>query len=126
MSETIARARGSRADRQTRVSRAADLGQWVFHLVRSEHRLALCLPRKSENGQGAKRCRGQLRGFLAHGVPVFTSGIRCRPRALERCEGLAIGARAFGLERVAVYAAILAYLGLTWHRLGYSIGPVRG
>ena len=64
--ETLARARAL-AEQLDRPEYLVPLivGQWAFHLVRAEHRLALPLGRAARtNRRGAERCRGAIAGSL--------------------------------------------------------------
>ena len=122
--ETLARARAL-AEQIDRPEYLVPLifGQWVFHLVRSEHRLALPLAEQLEKiGEARNDVAAQLLGRRAHGLTRCFLGEFVAARALlERCHGLsdpahrAIGA---GLSDDP-YAVMLAYLAVTLAYLGY-------
>ena len=81
--ETLARARAL-AEQLDRPEYLVPLivGQWAFHFVRAEHRLALALGEQLEQiGEDAERCRGAIAGSLrARAYPLLSRGVRCRPR----------------------------------------------
>jgi class 3 adenylate cyclase/tetratricopeptide (TPR) repeat protein len=98
------------------------MGQWGFHLMRAEHRLALRLAEQLGNMTKTRNdAATQLSVSYAHGVTHFYLGELVAARvALERWKDLGdLGTRTIGLECVAVYAAMLAYLALTLAPLGY-------
>jgi tetratricopeptide (TPR) repeat protein len=95
-------------------------GRWAFHLVRSEHTLALALVEEIEqvsDGAGS----AQLRGRSLQGITRFFLGQFLATRdLLDRCHGLADPAHRVpsGLSDDA-YAVMLAYLALALTCLGY-------
>ena len=103
-------------------------GQWGFHLVRSEHRLALSVARHIEEiGEHRNDVAVQLVGRFAHGATLFFLGEFVTARALlEGCLGFSDPAhRTIGAElSMDPYAMALAYLGLILTHLGY-IGQAR-
>jgi predicted ATPase len=66
-------------------------GQWAFHLVRSEHKLALSLATQLKKiGEAGNDIRAQLLGCRADGETRFYLGEFVAARALlEQCHGLA-------------------------------------
>ena len=122
--ETLARARAL-AEQIDRPEYLVPLiyGQWAFHLVRSEHKLALSLAEQIEKiGEARNDVAAQLLGRRAHGLTRCYLGEFVAARALlERCHGLsdpahrAIGA---GLSDDP-YAVMLAHLAVTLAYLGY-------
>ena len=122
--ETLARARAlaEQIDRPDYLVRLIQ-GQWVFHAVRSEHKLALSLAEQIEKiGEARNDVAAQLEGGRAHGVTRCLLGEFVAARALlERCLGLAdpehrtIGA---GLSDDP-YAVTLSQLAVTLAYLGY-------
>ena len=81
--ETLARARAL-AEQLDRPEYLVPLivGQWAFHLVRAEHRLALALGEQLEQiGEARNDAAAQLLGrYAAGGCPLLSRGVRCRPR----------------------------------------------
>ena len=81
--ETLARARAL-AEQLDRPEYLVPLivGQWAFHLVRAEHRLALALGEQLEQiGEARNDAAAQLLGrFVARDYPLLSRGVRCRPR----------------------------------------------
>ena len=98
------------------------VGQWTFHFVRAEHRLALALGEQLEQiGEARNDAAAQLLGRFMHGATRFLLGEFVAARAvLERCLGLADPAHRTvrGLS-FDPYAPMLAYLALTLACLGY-------
>ena len=90
--ETLARARAL-AEQLDRPEYLVPLivGQWAFHFVRAEHRLALALGEQLEQiGEARNDAAAQLLGRYMHGVTRFYLGEFVAARAvLERCMGLA-------------------------------------
>ena len=90
--ETLARARAL-AEQLDRPEHLVPLmvGQWGFHLVRAEHRLALSLGEQLEKiGQARNDVAVQLLGRRTQGATRFLLGEFVVARALlERCMGLA-------------------------------------
>ena len=89
--ETLARARAL-AEQIDRPEYLVPLifGQWAFHFVRSEHRLALSLAEQLEKiGEARNDVAAQLLGRRVHGLTRFFLGEFVAARALlERCHGL--------------------------------------
>jgi class 3 adenylate cyclase/predicted ATPase len=122
--ETIARARAlaEQADRSEYVVSLL-YGQWAFHLIRSEHKLALLVAEQLEKvGEARNDVAAQLQGRVANAVTRLLLGEFVAARALlEQCQGLrdpahrAVGA---GLS-LDPYAAMLQYLAVTLAYLGY-------
>jgi predicted ATPase len=116
--ETIARARAlaEQIDRPEYLVPSI-LGQWAFHLGRSEHKLALSLAEQIEKiGEARNDVRAKLRGRCANGLTRCYLGEFVAARAvLEQCHGLgdpahlAIG----GGRSIDPYATMLAYLAVT-------------
>ena len=121
--ETLARARAL-AEQLDRPEYLVPLivGQWAFHFVRAEHRLALALGEQLEKiGEARNDAAAQLLGRLMHGATRFFLGEFVAARAvLERCMGLADPAHRT-IEGLSFdpYAVMLAYLALTLAYLGY-------
>ena len=98
------------------------IGQWVFHLTRSEHRLALPLAEQIEKiGEARNDVAAQLQGRRAQGLTRCYLGEFVAARALlERCHGLSDPAhravRGAGSEDP--YALMLAHLAVTLAYLG--------
>jgi class 3 adenylate cyclase/tetratricopeptide (TPR) repeat protein len=123
VSETFARARAlaeeiNRPDYLVRLL----AGQYTFHFVRAEYRLALPLAEQLEKiGQARNDAAAELLGRSACGMCHFIFGqfVVARPE-LERCLALADPARRT-LEGLAFdpYAVTLTWLGLTLAYLGY-------
>ena len=91
--ETIARARAL-AEQLDRPDYLLPLifGQWTFHLVRAEHKLALSLAEQMEKfGKARNDVSGAIAGSLRkRAQSLLSRGVHCRPRASERCLGLLI------------------------------------
>jgi tetratricopeptide (TPR) repeat protein len=99
------------------------LGQWVFHLMRSEHRLALRLAEQIEKlGETQNDVAVQLQGRRVNGLTRFYLGeFAAACAVLERCHGLsdpAYRAAGAGLSEDP-YTVMLADLGATLAYLGY-------
>jgi class 3 adenylate cyclase/tetratricopeptide (TPR) repeat protein len=113
--ETFARARAlsEQTDRPEYLWRLL-LGQWVFHSVRGEHKLALSLAEQVEKiGEAQNDVKAQWRGHRANGRTRLYLGDFVAARALlERCHGLADPAH-------RIYALVLADLAWTLAFLGY-------
>jgi predicted ATPase len=122
--ETLARARAL-AEQLERPEYLVplSLGQWAFHFMRSEHRLALSLAEQIEKiGEGRDDAGSQLLGRRAHGLTRCYLGDFVASRALlERCFGFSDPAhRAVrGALSEDPYAAMLSYLAVTLAYLGY-------
>ena len=122
--ETIARARAL-AEELNRPEYLVPLinGQWVFHLIRGEHKLALSLAEQIEKiGEARNDVAVQLQGRRANGRTRLSLGEFVGARALlERCHGLADPAhRAIrGGMSEDPYALMLVYLAVTLAHLGY-------
>jgi predicted ATPase len=124
--ETYARARAL-AEQAEQISRPEYLwggfyGQWVFHRVRGEHRLALTLAQQMEKiGEARNDIAAQLMGRRTNGTTRLFLGDFAAARALlERCHGLADPAhRGGGVPSADPYALMLAYLAWTLAVLGY-------
>ncbi len=98
------------------------MGQWAFHLVRAEHRLALGLGEQLEAiGEGRNDAAAQLTGRYMRGQTCFFRGELIAARAaLERSEGLADPAyRQTSIQSVDSYVVLLVYLAATLACLGY-------
>jgi tetratricopeptide (TPR) repeat protein len=122
--ETIARARtlAEQIDRPEYLLRLT-LGQWAFHLHRSEHKLALSLAEQIEKiGVARNDVTAQLRGRRASGLSRCFLGEFVAARALlEQCHRLgdpAHRAQSTGLSDDP-HATMLAYLAVTLTYLGY-------
>jgi predicted ATPase len=122
--ETIARARAlaEQIDRPEYLVRLL-YGQWVFHLIRAEHKLALSLAERIEKiGEARNDVATQLRGRRAHGVTCCFLGEFVVARALlEQCHSLGDPAHrsvSAGLSEDP-YAVMLANLAATLAYLGY-------
>jgi class 3 adenylate cyclase len=99
-------------------------GQWVFHLVRSELRLALSLAERIEQiGERQDDVVIPWLGHLAHGLTRFHLGELVAARALlERCHGLDGPARRAFYPAVTApdpYAMMSSWLAETLTYLGY-------
>jgi class 3 adenylate cyclase/tetratricopeptide (TPR) repeat protein len=124
--ETYARARAL-AEQAEQINRPEYLwgvfyGQWVFHRVRGEHRLALALAEQMEKiGEARNDVAAQLMGRRSNGTTRLFLGDFVAARALlERCHGLADPAhRGGGVPSADLYATMLAYLAWTLAVLGY-------
>ncbi len=98
------------------------MGQYWFHLVRAEHRLALPLSEQLEKiGELRNDAATQLLGRFLQGVTRFFLGEFVAARAtLERSMGLADPVhRAVGGLSVDPYATMLGYVAMTLAYLGY-------
>ena len=122
--EIIARAR-TLAKRTSRAEYLLPLtvGQWQFHLIRSEHRQALSLAEQIEQiGEARNDMAAQLQGRHTHGWTRCLLGEFVAARALqERCLGLSDPAhRAVrgGLSEDP-YASMLAHLAVTLAYMGH-------
>jgi tetratricopeptide (TPR) repeat protein len=122
--ETIGRARVL-AEQLNRTKYLAPLlyGHWQFHLVRSEHKLALSIAEHMERAGEQRNDEAlQLLGRRANGLTCWYLGNFVTARALqERCHGLddpANRAVVSGLTEDP-YAAMLATLAATLALLGY-------
>ena len=97
--------------------------QWAFHLIRSEHRLALSLAEQLEKiGEARNDVAAQLRGRSAHGWTRCHLGEFVAARALlEDCHGLSDPAHRSvgGGLSYDPYAVMLADLAVTLAYLGY-------
>lgn len=113
--ETFARARvlADQIDRPEYIWRLL-LGQWVFHSVRGEHKLALSLAEQVEKiGEARNDVKAQWRGHRANGRTRLYLGDFVAARALlEQCRGIADPAH-------RLYALVLADLSWTLAFLGY-------
>jgi class 3 adenylate cyclase/predicted ATPase len=98
-------------------------GQWVFHRVRGEHRLAVALAEQMEEiGELRNDVAAQLVGRRANGTTRLFLGDFVAARALlERCYGLADPSHRSGVvvSSAAHYAMMLAYLAWTLALMGY-------
>ena len=97
------------------------VGQWTFHQVRAEHKLALSISaRIREIGEAQNDSRVQSLGHMLQGIIRFLLGDFVSARALlERCMGLADPAhRTIGRLSIDLYLAMLPYLALTLALLG--------
>jgi predicted ATPase len=127
--ETFARARAlaEQIDRSEYLP-GLIMGQWAFHLVRSEHKLALSLAGQLKKiGEARNDVRAQLLGRRADGEARFYLGEFVVARALlDQCHGFADPAhRAVGVGRsVDHYALMLVHLAVTLTFLG-SIDQAR-
>jgi class 3 adenylate cyclase len=121
--EPLARARAL-AEQLQRPDYLAPLvaGQWTFHQVRAQHRLALSLGGQLEQiGEAQNDSPAQLLGHLFQGASRFLLGEFIPARALlEKCMGLADPEhRNVGRLSIDPYPALLSYLALTLLQLGY-------
>ncbi len=124
MGETLARARAlaEQIDRPEYLVPLL-LGQWAFHLVRSEYKPALSLAEELEKiGDARKDVAVQLAGRSANGVTRFHLSEFVTARALlEQSHGLGDPAhRAVGRGE-DLYAGMLAYLAVTLAYLGSEL-----
>jgi predicted ATPase len=99
-------------------------GQWVYHLVRAEHRLALPFAERMEQiGDARKDSAALLLGKLYQGIVRFFLGEFAAARALfEQCHGLRNPALRRTLSKLIAedgYSIMLGYLALTLAHLGY-------
>jgi tetratricopeptide (TPR) repeat protein len=90
------------------------LGQWVFHSVRGEHKLALSLAEQVEKiGESENDVKALWRGHRANGrTRLYRGDFVAAHALLERCRGLADPAH-------RLYALVLADLSWTLVFLGY-------
>jgi hypothetical protein len=126
VAETFARAR-TIAEQLDRSEYLVPLlyGQWVFDLVRAEHRSSLSHAREMEKiGEARNDTAALLLGHLYHGATLWFLGEFAEARALleQQCHGLNDPARraiyaAFTAEDP--HAVMLGYLALTLEYLGY-------
>ena len=121
--ETITRARAL-AEQIDRPEYLVPLlhGQWAFHTVRAECKLALSLAEQIEKlGEARNDVAVQLVGRRTNGYTRFCLGEFVAARALlEQCHGLADPMhRAGGTLAEDPYAAMLVYLAATLAYLGY-------
>jgi class 3 adenylate cyclase/tetratricopeptide (TPR) repeat protein len=99
-------------------------GQWAYHLVRAEHRLALPFAERMEQiGDARNNAAELLQGRFYHGIVRFFLGDFSAARALfERCDGLREPAVRRALSELTAedgYSVMLGYLGITLAHLGY-------
>ena len=99
-------------------------GQWAYHLVRSEHRLALPSAERIEQiGKARSNAAALLHGRLYRGIVHFFLGELDIARTLfEQCHDL--GEPAHRKASLAItaedgYSIMLAYLAVTLAHLGY-------
>jgi class 3 adenylate cyclase/tetratricopeptide (TPR) repeat protein len=121
--ETLARARAL-AEQLDRPDYLLPLvvGQWAFHCVRAEYRLARPLGEQLETiGAARNDTRAQLLGRLMQGATHFYLGEFVAARTfLEQCAGLADPAhRTIGGLAFDPCAVMLAYLAVTLAYLGH-------
>ncbi len=98
------------------------IGQWAFHFVRSEHRLALALGEQLEQiGAARKDAAAQLLGRYTRGITRLFLGEFVAARGLlERCMGLADPAyRTVAGLSFDPYVSMLTFLAMTLACLGY-------
>ena len=121
--ETYARARAlAEQNNRSEYLSGAFYGQWVFHRVRGEHRLALALAEQMEKiGEARNDVAAQLVGRRANATTRLFLGDFVAARALlERCHGLADPAHRGGrVPSADHYAMMLAYLAWTLALLGH-------
>jgi tetratricopeptide (TPR) repeat protein len=99
-------------------------GQWVYHLVRSEHKLALPFAERMEQiGKASNDTAVLLSGHLYHGIVRFFLGEFTAARALfEQCHELRDPSLRQSLSKLTAedgYSIMLGYLALTLAYLGY-------
>jgi predicted ATPase len=99
-------------------------GQWAYHLVRSEHRLALPFAERMEKiGEARKDSAALLLGHLYHGIVRFFLGEFAAARALfEQCHGLRDPVLRQTISKLTAedgYSLMLGYLAATLGYLGY-------
>jgi predicted ATPase len=99
-------------------------GQWVYHLVRSEHKLALPFAERMEQiGKASNDSAVLLSGHLYHGIVRFFLGEFTAARALfEQCHELRDPSLRQSLSKLTAedgYSIMLGYLALTLAYLGY-------
>jgi class 3 adenylate cyclase/tetratricopeptide (TPR) repeat protein len=122
--ETLARARAlaEQLDRPEYFVRLS-LGQWAFHLHRSEHKLALSLAEQVEKfGEARNDATVQLRGRRASGLTrCFLGEFRAARALLEQCHSP--GDQAHRTARAGLsddpHATMYGYLAVTLAYLGY-------
>jgi tetratricopeptide (TPR) repeat protein len=123
--ETIARARAlaEQIDRPEYIVPLL-LGQLGFHLIRSEHKLALSLAEQIEKiGEARNQVVAQLLGRRSNGWTRCLLGEFVAARALlEQCHGLGdpVHRAAGGGASEDPYAGILAHFAVTLAYLGYT------
>lgn len=125
VADTLVRARAL-AEQSDRPDRLVPLlyVQWGFHMVRSEHGLAVSLARQMEKlGEATKDQVTLLLGHYIHGASCYFRGEFATARALlELCGGLkSPAARAIcaGIAVADPHAASLAHLAMTLTFLGH-------
>jgi class 3 adenylate cyclase/tetratricopeptide (TPR) repeat protein len=122
--ETIARARAL-AEQLNRLESLVPLllGQWGFHLLRSEHKLALSVAEQIEKiGETQNEVAAQFQGRQANGLTRCVLGEFVVARALlEQCYGLGdpVHRTVGGGGSENHYATMLANLALTLAYLGF-------
>ncbi|WP_338696736.1 AAA family ATPase [Bradyrhizobium sp. 26S5] len=123
--DTLVRARAL-AERFDRPDRLVPLlySQWGFHMVRSEHELAVSLAEQMEKfGETRKDQVALLLGHYIHGASCYFRGEFVTARALlDLCDGLRDPAARAICAAIAVadpYAASLGHLALTLALLGH-------
>ena len=124
--EILARARAL-AEQVDRPEHLAPLffGQWAFHRVRSEHRLALQLGERLEGIGGARHdAAAQWVGRILIGqTRLFLGELVAARTLLEQCNDLSDPAHHAGVslraEEPHQYVSMLAHLALTLAYLGY-------
>jgi class 3 adenylate cyclase/tetratricopeptide (TPR) repeat protein len=99
-------------------------GQWAYHLVRSEHRLAMSFAERMEQiGEERNNAPALLLGRFYHGIVHVFLGESAAARALfEQCHGLrepAVRQTSSELTAEDGYSVMLGYLGITLAYLGY-------
>ena len=96
--------------------------QWPFHLLRSEHRIALSLAEQLEQiGESGNDTSVKFIGRFTHGIVRLSLGEFVHARTiLQRCIGLADPAHlTMGLMSVDPYPCMLTWLAVTLAILGY-------
>jgi class 3 adenylate cyclase/predicted ATPase len=99
-------------------------GQWAYHLVRSEYRLALSLAQNVEKiGEAQNNRAVRLLGLYLHAIVRFFLAEFAAARALfERCHGLDEPAHRAIYANITAedpHAVMLVYLAVTLTFLGY-------
>jgi len=97
-------------------------GRWVYHLIRTEHRLALSFAEKMEQiGAAGNNAGALLHGRVFRGIFHFWLGDLTTAHAIfEQCHGLRDPALRRTLSQAEDwYASMLGYLGITLANLGY-------
>jgi predicted ATPase len=99
-------------------------GQWGYHLIRSEHRLALSLAEQMEKiGQSRNDVAAELLGRRAIGLTRFHLGEFVASRALfEQCHGLGDPTHRAAVAALVTqdpHASMLSWLGFALANLGY-------